>query len=326
VPSPTWNVLEVRGLTLDYSSPAGPVHALDDINLVIESGEFLGLVGESGSGKSTLAYTVVGLLPPNARVLRGEVLFEGSNLLTLSEKDLRMIRGKRVSMVFQDPTTSLNPVFKVREQLGRVIELHQGVDRRRARGLATQYLKQVELPDPDQVLDSYPFELSGGMQQRVMIAMAISMAPSLVIADEPTSAVDATIQAQILELLTRLRKEQNFSMLFITHNLDVVSQVCERVAVMYAGRIVEVGRTADVFKEPKHPYTQALLASIPRPRRSREDERYLSIIGGNVPDMTDPPAGCRFHPRCPFAFDRCKVENPEPRKVGDGHEAACHLY
>ena len=319
-------LLNVSDLSLDYVSPQGIVHALNGVSLTLKRSQLLGVVGESGSGKSTLAYAVVRLLPRNAVVRSGEVVFDGMSLLNASEGELRGIRGKRISMVFQDPMTSLNPLFKVRDQIGRVLELHRGIDRKKAVRLARDFLEAVELPDPEHVLDSYPFQLSGGMQQRVMIAMALSARPDLIIADEPTSAVDATLQVQILELLSRLRREHEFSMLFITHSLDVVSAVCDSVAVMYAGSLVETGGVREIFSSPKHPYTQALMAAIPRPRRSAAEPKQLLSISGSPPDLLSLPTGCKFHPRCPKAFDRCRTEDPPFRRVGPGHETACHLY
>jgi oligopeptide/dipeptide ABC transporter ATP-binding protein len=247
-------------------------------------------------------------------------------MLDLSEGDLRSIRGSRIAMVFQDPMTSLNPLFKVKDQIGRVLELHKGMKKDEARRQAIGFLKAVELPDPEQVLDSYPFQLSGGMQQRVMIAMALSTSPDLIIADEPTSAVDATIQVQILELLSRLKREGRFSMLFITHSLEVVSQVCDSVAIMYAGSIVETGSVSEVFSDPKHPYTQALMAAIPKPRTNGAESKRLQSIAGTPPDLRSLPSGCKFHQRCPFVFDRCRSEDPAFRPVEPGHDVACHLY
>ena len=323
---PDGELLKVTDLSLDYMTQQGVVHALNGVSLSLKRSQLLGIVGESGSGKSTLAYSLTRLLPRNAVIQGGEVIFDGVPLLDLPEGKLRDIRGKRISMVFQDPMTSLNPVFKVKDQIGRVLELHQGAGKEESRRRSLGLLKAVELPDPEHVLDSYPFELSGGMQQRVMIAMALSSQPDLMIADEPTSAVDATIQAQILDLLSRLRQELGFSMLFITHNLEVVAAVCDSVGVMYAGSMVETGTVADVFSSPKHPYTQALTAAIPTPRRNASEGKRLQSISGAPPDLLSLPSGCKFHPRCPQVFDRCRTEDPAFRPVGPGQEAACHLY
>ena len=319
------DLLQVKDLTLDYLTRTGTVHALNGVELSLGRSELLGIVGESGSGKSTLAYALTRLLPRNAIYRSGKVVFDGQSILDLPDDELRHIRG-RISMVIQDPLTSLNPLFLVKDQIGRVLELHLKAKKTKAEEIAIEFLKAVELPDPELVMKSYPFQLSGGMQQRVMIAMALSVQPDLMIADEPTSAVDATIQVQILELLSRLRRELGFSMLFITHSLDVVSAVCDDVAVMYAGRIVETGRVSEIFSSPKHPYSQALLSAIPRPRHDTSEPKTLSLIGGIPPDLRHPPTGCKFHPRCPYAFDRCRTDDPAFREVGPGHKAACHLY
>lgn len=319
-------LLEVRDLSLDYATKQGVVHALNGASLTLERNQLLGVVGESGSGKSTLGYALTRLLPRNAVHRSGEVVFDGVSMLDLTEKELQRIRGKRITMVFQDPMTSLNPLFKVKDQVGRVLELHRGVSKEQARKLALDSLSEVELPDPEQVLDSYPFQLSGGMQQRVMIAMALSTKPDLIIADEPTSAVDATIQEQILELISRLTKELEFSMLFITHSLEVVSAICDNIAVMYAGTIVETGTVSEIYSSPKHPYTQALMAAIPKPRRDSTEAKTLRPIPGALPDLRALPAGCKFHPRCPYVFDRCRAEDPRLISLGPDHNVACHLY
>ena len=324
--TPSGELLKVTDLSLDYASQQGVVHALNGVSLSLQRSQLFGVVGESGSGKSTLAYSLIRLLPRNAIIQSGEVLFDGVSLLDLPEGRLREIRGKRISMVFQDPMTSVNPLFRIKDQIGRVLELHRDTSKSEIRRLSLESLKAVELPDPEHVLDSYPFELSGGMQQRVMIAMALSCQPDLLIADEPTSAVDATIQAQILDLLSRLRRELGFSMLFITHNLEVVSAVCDSVGVMYAGSMVETGTVTDVFASPRHPYTQALTAAIPTPRKVASEGKRLQSISGAPPDLLSLPVGCKFHPRCPHAFDRCRTEDPAFRQVGPGHEVACHLY
>ncbi|MDV3292787.1 MAG: ABC transporter ATP-binding protein [Nitrososphaerales archaeon] len=295
------------------------------LNLGVGEKEIVGLVGESGSGKSTLAYAVVGLLPANARILSGEILFENSSLIGLGESEMREIRGKKVTMVFQDPTTALNPVFRIEDQMLRVIKNNLGLEGALARKQALQLLREVELPDPEGMIESFPFELSGGMQQRVMMAMALSSNPRLIIADEPTSAVDATIQAQILDLIRGLRSERDFSMLLITHSIAVAEEVCDRVAVMYAGEVVEIGPAEEVIGSPKHPYTKALVRSIPRPRRAGEGKTDLSVVGGQVPDLKNPPSGCRFHPRCPFVMDMCKKEEPPAFSVGD-RRVSCFLY
>ncbi len=282
-------------------------------------------MGESGSGKSTLAYTIVRLLPANAVIWDGGVVFQGNSILGLSEKEVRKMRGKKVTMVFQDPTTALNPVFRIKDQLLRIIKDNLGLVGTPAKQHAIQLLREVELPDPATIMDSFPYELSGGMQQRVMMAMALSSNPRLIIADEPTSAVDATIQAQIIDLMRKLRNERDFSMLLITHSIAVAREICDRVAVMYAGEIVEIGPTEKVIGAPKHPYTQALVRSIPRPRKPGEPKSDLSVVAGQVPDLRKPPTGCRFHPRCPFAMEICRKEEPPAYSV-DERSVSCFLY
>lgn len=291
----------------------------------MEAKEILGLVGESGSGKSTLAYAIVRLLPANARILKGDIAFEGKSLLSLSEGEMRNVRGKKITMVFQDPTTALNPVFRIKDQMLRIMRDNVGLEGAPARRHANQLLQDVELPDSEAILDSFPFELSGGMQQRVMIAMALSSSPQLIIADEPTSAVDATIQMQILRLLKKLRSERGFSMVLITHSVAVTREVCDRIAVMYAGDIVEDGRAEDVLGSPRHPYTEALVKSIPKPRGAGEPRKPLLAVEGQFPDLTSPPTGCRFHPRCPYVMDRCKVARPNfyPAQAS---RVLCYLY
>lgn len=320
------DILQVKDLSLDYLSRQGVVHALNGVSFSLRRSQILGVVGESGSGKSTLAYAILRLLPPNAVYRSGQVVFDGKSMLDLSEKELKDIRGKRISMVFQDPATSFNPLFKIGDQIGRVLQIHRGLGKKEARAEATKYLESVELSDPDRVLGAYPFQLSGGMQQRVMLAMALSTGPDLIIADEPTSAVDATIQVDILELLSRLRRELDFSMLFISHSLDVISAVCDDVVVMYAGSVVEAGSVSKIFSNPKHPYSQALVSAIPRARRNSSETKMLQSIKGAPPDLRSPPSGCKFHPRCPFAFNRCKTEDPRFKQLEPAQGVACHLY
>jgi peptide/nickel transport system ATP-binding protein len=283
------------------------------------------VVGESGSGKTTLAHAVLRLLPSNAVVGGGTILLNGRDLSSLSEKEMRMVRGKEVTMVFQDPSTALNPAYRIKGQMLKVIKANARLEGMAARGHAMALLKSVELPDPASVLESFPFELSGGMQQRVMIAMALTSSPKLVIADEPTSAVDATIQTQILKLLERLRRERGFSVMFITHSIAVAREVSDRIAVMYAGDIVEEGAADSVVARPKHPYTEGLVKCIPSPRKPNAVRTDLPTVPGQVPDLTAPPTGCRFHPRCPYVMDVCSKSKP-PYYRADGNLALCHLY
>ncbi len=293
--------------------------------MTLEDREILGIVGESGSGKSTLAYAITRLLPSNARIRGGEIYFEGKSLLRLSEAAMRKVRGRKITMVFQDASTSLNPLFRIKNQLLVVIKENVGLEGVPARQHAMELLRQVELPDPEGVMETFPFELSGGMQQRVMIAMALSSNPRLIIADEPTSSVDATIQMQILQLLRRLRAEREFSMILITHSIVVAEEVCDRIAVMYAGDIVEEGPAQRILSGPKHPYTEALVRSIPRPRGLGEARRDLPVVAGQVPDLRSPPTGCRFHPRCPYVMKVCVEKMPPSYKVDDS-QVLCYLY
>jgi len=318
-------LLEVKELRLVFETERGVLSLFQGLSLSVMKGEVLGIVGESGSGKSTLAYAIIRLLPGNARVLGGIVLLEGRDVLRMKEGELRRIRGKEVTIVFQDPSTSLNPVFRVKDQLLSVVKENLGLEGEAARVRAVELLRQVELPDPESIMNSFPFELSGGMQQRVMIAMALAANPKLIVADEPTSSVDATIQTQILTLLKRLRTERGFSMMLITHSIAVAEEVSDRIAVMYAGEVVELGSSESVIREHMHPYTEALLKSIPRPRRRGEQKGQLPVVQGQVPELTSPPSGCRFHPRCPYAMDICSVERPPYFRRGDTL-VMCWLY
>lgn len=318
-------LLEIKDLRLVFSTERGILDLFQGLSLSLMSREVLGIVGESGSGKSTLAYTIIKLLPGNARILSGKVLLEGRDILSMKEEELRRIRGKEITMVFQDPSTSLNPVFRIKDQMLTVVKENLGLQGEVARKRALELLKQVELPDPESIMNSFPFELSGGMQQRVMIAMALAANPKLIVADEPTSSVDATIQTQILSLLKKLKTERDFSLILITHSIAVAKEVSDRIAVMYAGEIVELGKVETVIEKHLHPYTEALLKSIPRPRGKSEMKRMLPVVPGQVPDLISPPSGCRFHPRCPYAMDICKAERP-PYFNKDGSLVMCWLY
>lgn len=319
------NLVEIGGLRLSFLTERGKLNLFTSLNLAVGEREIVALVGESGSGKSTLAYAVVRLLPGNAGILGGDIKFEGKSLLSLKESAMAKIRGKGITMVFQDPGTSLNPVFRVRDQMLRVIRNNVGLEGEPALRHAARLLKEVELADAEHVMDSFPFELSGGMQQRVMLAIALSSNPHLIIADEPTSAVDATIQMQILRLLRKMKAEREFSMILITHSIAVAQEVADRIAVMYAGDIVEEGDARTVVSSPKHPYSQALVKCIPQPRKPGEPKAPLPVVGGQVPDLTDPPPGCRFHPRCPYVMDICRKEKPANYRT-DGSRALCWLF
>lgn len=317
-------LLEIRNLKVRFNTYYGVVKAVDLDHLKLLKGETLGLVGETGCGKTVTALTVLKLIPsPGGNIEEGEILFKGENLLTKKEAEIRKIRGKRISMIFQDPMSSLNPVFTVEEQVSRIIALHQDLQEKEAEERALRMFELVGLPSPGRVFESYPHELSGGMRQRVMISMAISCNPDLLIADEPTSALDVTIQAQILRLLKDLRDKIGASIMLITHDLAVVAQICEKVAVMYAGNIVEFGAVEAIFSRPLHPYTKMLLECSPRPGTRG---RKLTAIHGFVPSLVTPPPGCRFHPRCPYVMDLCSKRRPRLVDIGDDHLASCFLY
>jgi oligopeptide transport system ATP-binding protein len=315
-------LLEVRNLRTEFVTQEGIVHAVNGISYTLHEGEALGIVGESGCGKSVSALSLMRLVPsPPGRIVSGEVLFEGRDLLKLKDEEMRRIRGNKIAMIFQDPMTSLNPVLTIGRQISEALELHKGLDRRAARKRTIELLEMVGIPSARTRVDDYPHQFSGGMRQRVMIAMAISCEPRLLIADEPTTALDVTIQAQILDLINRLRRELGMALILITHDLGVVAGVCDRIAVMYAGYIVEEASAEDLFSDPRHPYTLGLLRSVPRidqPRRER-----LIPIEGFPPDLIYLPQGCPFVPRCAYAVERCELENPALRPVAPGHRVAC---
>ena len=317
-------LLAVRDLSIQFFTYQGVVRALENVNLTIQSGEMMGLVGETGCGKSVMARSVLRLIPdPPGKITGGEILFTGEDILKAHRRRLREIRGNRISMVFQEPMSSLNPVFTVGNQMEEVVILHQKVDRSRAKEICIQMLQQVKMPDPERVLGKYPHELSGGMRQRVMIAMELSCRPDLLIADEPTTALDVTVQGQVLTILDDLVRRIGVSVLFISHDLGVIAQLCDRVSVMYAGKIVETASVKNLFAAPYHPYTEGLLQAIPSVDKDRDS---LLVIPGVVPRLINPPGGCRFHPRCTKRFDPCDNIVPELFEVGPGHEVACHLY
>jgi oligopeptide/dipeptide ABC transporter ATP-binding protein len=321
-------VLRIDDLTIAFETTEGKYSALNGVNLRINPSEIMGLVGESGCGKSSLALAVIGLLPvPPAKVLHGNITFKGDNILKLTENGIERVRGTGISMVFQEPLTSLNPLFTVGEQITEAITVR--LERKKSahtkssveeEGVA--WLRKVGIPDPQGAFHRYPYELSGGMRQRVMIAMALSASPALMIADEPTSALDVTTQAQILKLTRKLVEEVKASVLFISHDLAVIAQIADRVAVMYTGIVVEEGTAIQIFENPLHPYTQALLASFPGKESINEP---LKVIPGQVPNLTRIPEGCPFHPRCSFAKEDCKTERPQLKEVS-GHKVACVLY
>jgi len=316
-------LLEIRNLKVNFYTYQGVVQAVDIERFSIGRKQSVGLVGETGCGKTVTSLSILRLIPSPGKIVSGEIIFKGEDLLKKSKRAMRDIIGKQISTIFQNPTSSLNPVFTVGEQVTRVIKLHQRVGKREAERRAVEMFNLVRLPDPEKMPKSYPHELSGGMCQRVMIAMALSCNPDLLIADEPTTALDVTIQAQILKLMEELKEKIDTSILLITHDLSVVAQLCDRVAVMYAGGIVEDGNVNDVFKDPKHPYTRGLLDAIPKLGRR---ERELRGIEGFVPDLLNPPSGCRFHPRCSYVMDVCREHKPVLTEFTTNHMVSCFLY
>ena len=317
-------LLEVRNLQTYFFTQEGVVKAVDGASYELEEGETLGLVGESGCGKSVSALSVMRLIPdPPGRTVGGEIIFEGRDLLKMSNSEMRRIRGKDIAMVFQEPMTSLNPVLSVERQLTESLELHLGMKKAEARQEAVRRLEQVGIPDPVSRIKQYPHQFSGGMRQRVMIAMALSCNPKLIIADEPTTALDVTIQAQILELMKNLSLEYGVSLIIITHNLGVVARYADRVNIMYAGKIIERGSANEIYRNPRHPYALGLLNSVPRLDLPRKEK--LSPIEGQPPDLVNLPVGCSFRARCRYAIDRCAEEIPPLRSVGDGHSSACFV-
>jgi oligopeptide/dipeptide ABC transporter ATP-binding protein len=320
-------LLSVEHLTTVFEAPGGPVAAVNDVSFEIRAGETLGLVGESGCGKSVTALSILRLVQRPGRIAAGAIRFKERDLLTLDEPAMRAVRGAEISLIFQEPMTALNPVFTVGDQIGETLVVHGRASRREARARATELMAAVHIADAAARVRDYPHQLSGGMRQRVMIAIALACRPALVIADEPTTALDVTIQAQILDLLREMKSAFNLSLLLITHDLGIVAETADRVAVMYAGRIVESGPVRTIFRNPAHPYTRGLLASIPG-AASHEGaaRRRLKAIDGSVPALADLPRGCAFNPRCPDRFDPCTVDPPRDYAVGPGQAAKCYLH
>ncbi|HSE40785.1 MAG TPA: ABC transporter ATP-binding protein [Acidobacteriota bacterium] len=319
-------LLDVRGLKTKFHSDEGIVRAVDGLSFSIKSGEILGLVGESGCGKSVTALSIMRLLSPSAKITNGEIIFQGRDLLKLSEREMQGIRGNQISMIFQEPMTSLNPVMTVGNQVAESLILHKKMSRKQAREEAIRLFQAVRIPDPAYRIKDYPHQLSGGMRQRVMIAMAIACRPALLIADEPTTALDVTIQAQILELLDQLRLEYGLSILLITHALGVVAEVADRVIVMYAGKIVEEAPVLEIFEEPCHPYTVGLLDSIPKIETSGEKRDRLKTIEGSVPDLMRLPNGCAFYDRCTDRMEHCHDQYPETIWINSAHRVSCYKF
>jgi len=317
-------MLVVENLRTYFNADSGAVKAVDDVCLELRKEEIVGLVGESGCGKSTVALSIIRLVPdPPGKIMSGRVMLKGENLLEMSEAEFRnRIRGKEISMIFQDPMTYLNPTMRVRDQIAETILLHQGGSKEDARRKVIDLLRRVEVSSPERTAKAYPHELSGGLRQRVLIAMAISCNPALLIADEPTTALDVTVQAKVLEVMKNLVKDLKTSLLFITHDLGIVADICDRVYVMYAGRIVEYGNTIEIFEDSRHPYTQGLLKST---LSIDEFKEKLVTLDGNVPDLTSLPVGCRFHPRCSCAMAICKADECDFVEVGEDHMVSCWL-
>ena len=315
-------VLQVHNLSVDYPTRAGHVRAVDDVDLTVQRGEVLGLVGESGCGKSTLGMAIMRLLRPPGKIVGGEIIFNGHNLLELNEVEMRHLRGGRVSLVFQDPMTCLNPLQRVSDHIVETIRTHQPeVSDREARNEAAALMDRLGIRA--ERMDDYPHQLSGGMRQRVMIGLALALNVDLIIADEPTTSLDVIVEAQFLDLLRDLQRQFNLTIILITHNIGVVAELADRVAVMYAGKLVELADAYPLFDDPLHPYTQGLLNSVPNISLT---EDHLQIMGGSPPDLINPPSGCRFHPRCPSVMDRCRVEGPPFGEIRPGRWAACWLY
>jgi peptide/nickel transport system ATP-binding protein len=319
-------LLDIRGLKTHFDTDDGIVHAVDGVDLAIDRGETLGVVGESGCGKSVTALSVLKLIPmPPARIVGGQILWRGRDLAPLGPPDMQNIRSKEIAIVFQEPMTSLNPVYTVGDQIAEVIRRHERLPRRAARDKAVEMLRLVHIPNPEGRVRDYPHQFSGGMRQRVMIAMAMSCNPALLIADEPTTALDVTIQAQILDLIAEMKSRLGMAVMLITHAMGVVAEAAERVVVMYAGKVVEEAPVGELFSQPRHPYTQGLIRSIPRIDTAATHKSRLEAIAGVVPSPLDPMPGCRFAPRCPFAQAACLEAAPPLREIAAGHKVACVL-
>ena len=320
-------LLEIRGLKTYFATDEGMVHAVDGVDLTIDRGETLGVVGESGCGKTVTALSVLKLIAmPPGRIAGGQILWRGRDLVPLGPDDMRGIRSKEIAIVFQEPMTSLNPVYTVGDQIAEVVRLHEGVGKRAALDRAVEMLRLVHIPNAERRAGDYPHQFSGGMRQRVMIAMALSCNPALLIADEPTTALDVTIQAQILDLLAEMKSRLGMAIMLITHAMGVVAETAQRVAVMYAGKVIEEAPVGALFADPKHPYTQGLIRSIPRIDTAATRKPRLEAIAGVVPSLLEPAPGCRFAPRCRFASAVCREATPPLREVAPGHKVACVLY
>jgi oligopeptide/dipeptide ABC transporter ATP-binding protein len=317
------NILEVKNLSTHFFTRAGAVKAVDDVSFAIPRGSTLALVGESGSGKSVTSLSILRLVLPPGKIIAGEIIFDGRDLMKLDGEQMRRLRGREIAMIFQDPMTSLNPVYTVGDQIAEAVELHYQLPRKQAWAKAVEMMERVKIPDAGRRARDYPYQLSGGMRQRVMIAMALSCNPKLLIADEPTTALDVTIQAEILDLMRSLKDDFDLSMLLITHDLGVVAETADRVAVMYAGRIVEQSPARSIFNDPRHPYTEGLLRSVPRLTEEGIKRRRLETIEGSVPSLVDLPQGCKFAPRCSYVIQECLMGEPALLEVSGEHRARC---
>jgi oligopeptide/dipeptide ABC transporter ATP-binding protein len=315
--------LTVRDLKTQFFTYEGTVQALDGVNFQVKENEAVGLVGETGCGKSVTALSILRLVRPPGYIVAGEILYKKENLLSKTEQEMRTIRGKGISMVFQDPTNCLNPVMKVGDQISELFIHHQKSSKSEARKETLELMENLDLPDARRLYGQYPHEFSGGMRQRIMLAIALGLRPGLVIFDEPTTNLDVTTQAEILEYIKQLEEKYEMASIWITHNLGIVANMCDRVAVMYAGSVVEVGGVSKVLLNPAHPYTQMLQKCVPR---LNQEKKRLEVISGTVPDLTNPPKGCRFHPRCPLAMEKCKTERPGQMEIGREHLVACWLH
>ena len=313
-------ILEIENLKTYFYTWAGIVKAVDGVDIDVNEGETLGLVGESGSGKSVTALSIINIVPSPGKIVEGRIIYKGENLLEKTERDLQKIRGKEIGYIFQDPATSLNPVYSIADQLIEVIRRHQNVTKKEALRKAIELLGLVEIPDPEIKIWNYPHQLSGGMKQRIAVARALSCQPSLLLADEPTTNLDVTIQAQILQLMKSLKRKLGMSMILITHDMGVVADVADRITVLYAGRVCEIADTRTIFFNPRHPYTKALLTAVPSLALKKEK---LEVIPGTIPNLIEPPSGCRFHPRCEYAKPECSKEMPPLEEIEPGHFVGC---
>ena len=315
-------LLKIEGLRTYFFTEAGIVKAVDGVSFTVKKGESLGLVGESGSGKTVTALSVLRIVPSPGKIVEGRILFEGTDLLGKKEKEMQKIRGKKIAVIFQDPSSSLNPVYNVETQLKDILRAHESLSKKECRQKTIELLKLVGIPEAETRMREYPHQFSGGMKQRVAIARALALEPQLLFADEPTTALDVTIQAQVLDLLNDLKERLGMSLVMITHDMGIIAKMTTRVVVMYAGNVCEIAKTEDLYERPRHPYTASLLAAVPRLDR----KKTLKIIPGNIPNLIEPPSGCRFHPRCEFATKKCEEEPPHLEEVEPDHFVACYEW